>query len=80
MSGYGNGTFGPSDGVTYEQILAILVRAMGYADYALERGGYPDGFIDTAVDLGYTTHLRAEKGEQLLRWKVAVIINNSLLY
>lgn len=80
VSGYGDGRFGPSDNVTYEQALTMIVRAMGYSDYAVEKGGYPDGFMSIATDLGYTTDLQAEKGEQMARWKIAVIVSNALLY
>ena len=52
INGHGDGTFGPSDPVTYEQIITMLVRAWGYAETAASNGGYPDGFLKTAQELG----------------------------
>ena len=45
INGYGNGKFGPSDPVTYEQMVKMLVCAWGYEDMANEAGGYPDGYL-----------------------------------
>lgn len=40
ISGYGDGTFGPGDAVTYEQAVTMVVRALGLEDEANEYGGY----------------------------------------
>lgn len=74
VSGYGDGRFGPSDTVTYEQALTMIVRATDLEEFALEAGGYPDGFIEVANDCGYTSRVSAEKGELLVRYKVALIL------
>lgn len=79
ISGYGNGNFGPSDTVTYEQALTMIVRAMGLEKEAVVAGGYPDGYIEIACDLGYTDWVTAEKGDLLSRWQVALIVGNVLL-
>ena len=41
VNGYGDGTFGPSDSVIYEQAVTMIVRAMNLEEYALSAGGYP---------------------------------------
>lgn len=54
VSGYGNSRFGPSDPLTYPQILKMLVCAWGYDDAAESRGGWPDGYLSAAEALGIT--------------------------
>lgn len=76
VGGYGNGKFGPSDAVTYEQALAMLVRAVELEDVAIELGGYPDGYIEVAQNYGYIYSVSAEIGDFLLRKQVAMIIYN----
>lgn len=74
VNGYGNGRFGPSDNVTYEQAVTMIVRAIGFADAAAELGGYPDGFIAFAEDAELTAGIQAEKGDPLSRSDIAMII------
>ncbi len=80
VDGYGNKKFGPSDTVKYEDALTMIVRAMGQTEYALELGGYPDGFMIAATELGYTNWISAEAGDFLTRWQVAIITSNALIY
>lgn len=76
VSGYGNGNFGPSDTVTYEQAIAMFMRAFGAETAALENGGYPDGYIKTAVNSGLLNGIVSDKGVQMSRWQIAVMIYN----
>ncbi len=76
LSGYGNGKFGPDDTVTYEQVLTMIINAIGYGEDAGERGGYPDGYISIADEFYYTNGLSAQKGELMYRGKVAMILYN----
>lgn len=52
ISGYGNGTFGPEDTLTYAQMLSILINAWGYADMAKYSGGWPEGYLAVAREYG----------------------------
>ncbi len=45
VNGMGDGTFAPSAEVTYEQAVAMLVRALGYERKAQSLGGYPTGYM-----------------------------------
>lgn len=76
VNGYGHGKFGPSDNVTYEQALTMIIRAIGGEDEAIQLGGYPDGFISLAQTYGFTKNLTAEKSEALSRADIAVILYN----
>ncbi len=43
------GTFEPDANVTYEQAVAMIVRAMGFEPLALKRGGFPTGYMVVAA-------------------------------
>lgn len=78
VRGYGDGRYGPSDILTYEQILTMVINALGgkmEADYV---GGYPDGYIIVAEDYGIVQGIDATKGDTITRLEVAIILKNSL--
>jgi len=52
ISGYGDGTFGPADPLTQQQIIKMLVCAWGYEYDAEDLGGWPNGYARTAESLG----------------------------
>lgn len=79
VSGYGDGRYGPEDILTYEQVLTMVIRAFGYADFALQLGAYPDGFVQAAAELEYTRWISAEKGDPLTRKDVAIILFNAMV-
>lgn len=79
VNGYGDGRFGPSDNVAYEQVIAMIVRALGHEHFAIEAGGYPDGYIEVANNQGYTTGILALKGKPLSRNQVAILIYNAIV-
>lgn len=79
VNGYGNGSFGPSDNVTYEQAVTMIVRAIGWnaeIDDIEKIGGYPDGFMFLAQERGILEGISAEKGEMLSRADVASLLFN----
>lgn len=52
VNGYGGGTFGPDDPVSYPQMVKMLLCAAGHADDAEQAGGFPAGYISVASQLG----------------------------
>ena len=78
VSGYGNGKFGPSDTVTYEQAVTMLVRAWDMDALAVAAGGYPDGYVVTADEQGFLEGVKAKVGQKLNRAVVAQILYNVL--
>lgn len=78
VSGYGNGKFGPSDTVTYEQAVTMIVRAWDMEELAVAAGGYPDGYVVVADEQGFLEGVKAEVGEKLNRAVVAQIAYNVL--
>lgn len=74
VNGYGDGTFGPENTVTYAQALTMIVRTMGLEENAISAGGYPDGYIKVAVENGLAGKFNAAQNEPLTRWQVAEIV------
>ena len=74
IEGYGNGKFGPTDGITYQDALTMAVRALGYNGLA-----YPWGYIETAINLGLDDGITGVLfTDTLKREVVAQIIYNTL--
>ena len=44
------GTFRPDDPVLLQEAVTILVRALGYEPVAMQRGGYPSGYMAVASE------------------------------
>lgn len=76
ISGYGNGLYGPSDGLTYEQAVTMVVRAAGEEEDALLAGGYPEGFLSVAESTGLLEGVYANIGELISRADVALLLLN----
>lgn len=75
--GYGDGRFGPEDGIIYQDALTMVVRTLGYKSVS---GGYPWGFIEKAVQLGLTDGVEVQSWTTPLnRGEVAQILYNALL-
>lgn len=78
INGHGDGTFGPLDPVTYEQMVKMLVCAWGYEALAKEAGGYPNGYMQIASETGMTTDVVALQDRPLPRSEVAKLVYNTL--
>lgn len=78
VGGYGNGKFGPSDPVTYEQAVTMVIRAVGGEPEAVDVGGYPDGYISVAEENGLLNGISSRTGDPMSRADVAVILYNCL--
>jgi len=78
ISGYSNGEFKPSNPVTYQQILKMLVCAWGWGGLAEEAGGWPNGYIQVANESGYTEGITHNPKDAASRSTVAQLIYNSI--
>lgn len=77
VNGYGNGRFGPSDFLTYEQAIKVLVCACEYdEDMIDEAGGWPNGYIAMAEDAGALENVAGTVGDPITRSSVAILICN----
>lgn len=79
FNGDGTGKFHPTDNVTYEQFIKILVCATGYEIQAQRNGGWPNGYIVVAENLGITDGIRFIQTANAPRSAVAQLIYNSLI-
>jgi len=74
IEGYGNGEFGPYDGITYQNALTMVARTLGYTGL-----DWPWGYIQTSVELGLTKGIEGVAYTDILtRGEVAQIIYNAL--
>lgn len=75
IEGYGNKKFGPTDGITYQNALTMIVRTLGYTNLS-----WPWGYIEKAVTLGLTVGIPSsvKYTDELNRGEVAQLIYNAL--
>lgn len=79
ITGYGYGYFGPEDTVTYEQVITMLVRALGYEKkVSYENGVYPAAYLSTAAQYGITSNVGGSVGQPAPRKVVAALVYSAL--
>lgn len=78
ISGTSATTFNPLDNVTYAQMLTMLTRILGYGDFAVSRGGYPDGYVTSASIAGIVKGVAAGTEEPITRAQAAQLIWNAV--
>lgn len=78
ISGTSATTFNPLDNVTYAQMLTMLTRILGYGDFAVSRGGYPDGYVTAASTAGIVKGVVAGTEEPITRAQAAQLIWNAV--
>ncbi len=78
INGFPEGTFLPEDDVTYEQIVKMVVCAIGHEPKANELGVYPDGYIRAASDAKVTKGISGLGSKPAPRGLVAQLIYNAL--
>jgi len=78
INGMGNNMFCPEMSVTNEQAVKILVAAWGYTNDAEKMGGYPNGYMAVAQQLGVTDSVLINYGLASKRWVVSVFTYNML--
>jgi hypothetical protein len=76
VEGYPNGTFGPSDTVTYDEAAAMIVRALGYTDDSLS-GTWPANYVLKARALGILDGIKSVVGGAN-RGDIAQMLYNAL--
>ena len=74
INGYGNGKFGPEDTVTYEQVIKMLVCALGFEPMAAANGGWATGYLVVANRYKVTEGAAADA----TRKNVATLVYNAL--
>jgi hypothetical protein len=78
IKGMGDGTFAPNAEVTYEQIVKMIVCALGYEPAAEQNGSYPTGYLYQASKIGLTKGVAGTTGKAASRATVAKLVYNAL--
>lgn len=78
INGYSDGTFAPSETVTYEQAVKMLIVALGYGYYAEQKGGYPTGYLVLASQNGLIKNIQGEMNQPVKRGIVTKLVFNAL--
>ncbi len=72
------GNFRAEDRINFGEMTTILIRALGYENQALSKGGYPMGYITTAASIGLTKGISASADRLISRGDVATMAYNAL--
>ncbi len=72
------GTFRPDSAITYQEMVTIMIRALGYEPMALSKGGYPTGYLVTASNIGLTDEVDGVANQGITRGNVAKLVYNAL--
>ncbi len=51
MNGYGNSLFLPDKDITYNEAVKTIITVLGYEPKVLQKGGYPQGYLNVANEL-----------------------------
>lgn len=86
INGMGDGTFAPDAPVKYEQAVKMIVCMLGYDYFAINRGGYPNGYLAVAASsmrannkaFNLTKGATGAVGEDAKRAIVARLVFNAL--
>ncbi len=78
IKGMDETTFAPENEVTYEQAVKMIVCAAGYG-YVVEteQGGWPNGYITRAGQMGLLDGVNGEMGVAATRWQIAQLLYNA---
>ena len=77
INGYGNGSFGPADAITYDQMVTILLRMLGYTSSDIGPF-WPTDYLSFADDLGLNDGLGLSGGDTVNRGEAAVLLYRAL--
>ncbi len=74
----GDGNLNPECNITNEEIVKILVRLLGYSEFAEMQGGYPAGYMMAGTRFGITSTLQLAINTPATRNDVGIMICNAL--
>lgn len=78
ISGFPDGTFRPSDKLTTNQALTLIVKALGRGAFVDKMGAWPGNYVQDAAKLGITKNMVSTGSELANRGNVAIICYNAL--
>jgi len=69
--------FEPESNITYTDAVVMLVNALGYHDYAKYNGGYPNGYLKIASEIGLNKNLNVGESTRLTAGMCARVLLNA---
>ncbi|SMC59789.1 S-layer homology domain-containing protein [Papillibacter cinnamivorans] len=77
IRGYPDGTFRPEASIQFDMAVTILMRVLGYGDSDVGMI-WPDGYLNTAAEIGLTDGLALSPTSELTRAQAALLFSNLL--
>lgn len=78
IAGFPEGVFKPDENVKIQDAVKMIVCTLGYEELALAKGGYPTGYIVTAMQQGITKDVPFKLDKNATRGQIVKLIYNSL--
>ena len=78
IGGYPDGSFKPESGITCAEAAKVFVSLLGYAPFAEQNGGYPNGYMSAASRWGIMNSLDIKAEYPILRSDTAIMACNAL--
>lgn len=78
INGYDDGTFKPTNNVSYEEAIKMIVCALGYGEMGNEGAAWYSKYLNTAIQLGFTEGVNGTIGAPATRAMIAEMLYNCL--
>lgn len=78
VNGVGNGMFAPDSPIKVTEVVKMMVCALGWELKAESKGGYPTGYMATAIDLDILEGVSITADGEITRGEMATLVANSL--
>ncbi len=78
INGYDDGTFKPSNNVSYEEAIKMIVCALGYGEMGSEGAAWYSKYLNTAIQLKFTDGVKGTVGVPATRAMIASMLYNCL--
>lgn len=78
IKGDGDGKVRPDDCVTYDEVIVMLVRTLGYEPYVDTFFPYPASYMIKATEIGITRNVTCVAAEYAKRRDVAIMLKNTI--
>ncbi len=72
------GNFRPFDSITYAEAMTIMVRAVGHEPSAIQKGGFPNGYLLVGSENGMGKNVSGSANEAITRGNAAYLTVNTL--
>lgn len=78
IASYSDGLFRPSNPATFGVVVKALINISGYTPIANLKGGWPNGYIEQAEDLGITDGIYKQYNDSITKGEFAQLLFNFL--